>query len=142
MTTASPPCCPPDALPALEFEYKPKGEHMELPAVEDQSIVAMKLYVVGATSTMDTWQGRGPVLEEADLQGHLQDGRLRARVFQDPGVSRPARMMFPQPGRRLALVSMLSMFLLSSCCMMPGRWKSAPPKVSSAETAATFASSS
>lgn len=33
------------------------------------------------------WQRRGPELEETDLQGDRAPGRLRARVFQEPGVS-------------------------------------------------------
>ncbi|CAB9526347.1 Dienelactone hydrolase family protein [Seminavis robusta] len=55
------PCCPPDALPALKFDYKPKGEHFELPGVASRSS-SCKLYVVGASPSDDTWKDRGPVL--------------------------------------------------------------------------------
>ncbi|CAE7218610.1 unnamed protein product, partial [Symbiodinium natans] len=44
-----------------KFDYKPKGEHFELPGVASRS-ASCKLYVVGAASTDETWRDKGPVL--------------------------------------------------------------------------------
>lgn len=52
-------CCPEGALPALEYDYKPKGEHFELPGVDTRAS-AVKLYVVGASQSDASWS-KGPV---------------------------------------------------------------------------------
>jgi dienelactone hydrolase len=57
----SSPCCPPDALPALKVDYKPKGEQFELPAVPSCSCTC-QLYLIGASESDATWKGKGPVL--------------------------------------------------------------------------------
>lgn len=58
-----PPCCPPRALPALQFDYKPQGEHFEIGVNSDSR--KMKVYLAASssiTSNMGNWQNHGPLI--------------------------------------------------------------------------------
>jgi Dienelactone hydrolase family len=52
-------CCPVGALPALEFDYEPKGDYFEI-AATDKKKTPLKVYVVGASEKDTSWNG--PVL--------------------------------------------------------------------------------
>lgn len=60
-TAATSPCCPPGSLPALQFDYEPKGEHFELPGVPSRESVC-KVYVAGASEKDESWKDKGPAL--------------------------------------------------------------------------------
>ena len=64
---AAPPCCPDGALPALAFDYKPKGEHFDIPA--SVSRPAVKCYVAGASNADPSWKGKPVLIMMADAFG-------------------------------------------------------------------------
>jgi dienelactone hydrolase len=54
-------CCPDGSLPALAFDYKPKGEQFEIAATENRSF-PLPVYVVGASEKDATWKGPALVM--------------------------------------------------------------------------------
>jgi dienelactone hydrolase len=51
---SQPACCPEGSLPALAFDYEPKGEHFEI-AATNKKASPLKIYVVGASEKDSSW---------------------------------------------------------------------------------------
>ena len=75
-SAAAPPCCPPGSLPALAFEYKPKGEHFEIIVPPSSSSdehrpspPPVEAYVAGASGNDASWKGKPVVVMMCDAFG-------------------------------------------------------------------------